>query len=482
MPLAALYARVSSEEQSRPGLASIPHQLGETRKLAERDGIPVAAEYTDDHTGQTLDRPGLRALLDHLSDYSHVYAYAPDRLARRRRLILSLRDTLVAARVTLRLVHGDTSTLDPESGLYLDAIHEASAEAEIMRFRRRSVMGREQRARNGAHTGAVPLGYLPIRTPDGRTTGLAPDPVWNPFFAELERLFLGGHSYYRIRDTLAERGYLSPRTGRPYSINGLRYLIANPWHAGHVHFGRTTRPADQQLRIPNAHPPRWAAPAAVRHELQRRAALNGRGRWQRHRYTGLLICLHCGSPMTSHPKPGAISYRCSLHARHSSGLAEHDCRPNYIRETAVTAQLATWLERAADPAELDCQLAALAGTDAAALEADLARQAATLADLDRALLTLADRLSLVPAGALPAVQQKLNQFAEQRTTGGRRLAELRLQRERLPDPADQRHRLLAFSRDPATLLTTTAPETLLATLRPFFPAGISVSAGRLLLP
>jgi site-specific DNA recombinase len=60
---AALYARVSTEEQAeRYGLAS---QVTELRVLAQRKGYEIAIELTDDGvSGATLDRPALTRLRD----------------------------------------------------------------------------------------------------------------------------------------------------------------------------------------------------------------------------------------------------------------------------------------------------------------------------------------------------------------------------------------------------------------------------------
>jgi len=60
----ALYARVSTEMQAEEGF-SIEAQLNEMRAYAAQRGWKVVAEFVDAGiSGSTMDRPGLRALLE----------------------------------------------------------------------------------------------------------------------------------------------------------------------------------------------------------------------------------------------------------------------------------------------------------------------------------------------------------------------------------------------------------------------------------
>ena len=142
-PRAFISARVSTDEQGRPGLASIPDQIAACRAYAARLGVDVddGDVYVDDETGQIKERPSLQAALSQLSRYTHAIFYSADRLARRRKTALELRDQLAAAHVELRLVLGDTSGLDEESRVWMESIQDASAEAELIRIARRTAAG-----------------------------------------------------------------------------------------------------------------------------------------------------------------------------------------------------------------------------------------------------------------------------------------------------------------------------------------------------
>src|SRR3954469_10438853 len=61
---AILYTRVSTDEQAKSGY-SLPEQLRVLREHAIREGHEVVAEVEDDgYSGTTIDRPGLRSIME----------------------------------------------------------------------------------------------------------------------------------------------------------------------------------------------------------------------------------------------------------------------------------------------------------------------------------------------------------------------------------------------------------------------------------
>ena len=82
---AAIYARVSTDWQAEHGY-SIETQLESCRAKAKEIGATVIKEYIDDgYSGGFLERPGLDALRDAVSDglYDVVIFHDPDRMARK---------------------------------------------------------------------------------------------------------------------------------------------------------------------------------------------------------------------------------------------------------------------------------------------------------------------------------------------------------------------------------------------------------------
>lgn len=86
MKIAAIYARVSSEQQKEKH--TIDSQISELQDEASRKGWRVPKEWIfrdEGYSGASLDRPGLEAIRDLVCEgqLSHILVYAPDRLARR---------------------------------------------------------------------------------------------------------------------------------------------------------------------------------------------------------------------------------------------------------------------------------------------------------------------------------------------------------------------------------------------------------------
>src|SRR5262249_42968315 len=82
---AALYARVSSEQQAEAN--TIASQLAEMRLRMATDGLDLSTvfEFVDEgYSGSTLVRPALERLRDVAAagGIDRVYVHSPDRLAR----------------------------------------------------------------------------------------------------------------------------------------------------------------------------------------------------------------------------------------------------------------------------------------------------------------------------------------------------------------------------------------------------------------
>jgi site-specific DNA recombinase len=83
-PYAAIYARVSTEDQGKG--FSIPTQIEGCQKLAEREGYLVPGTYVlidEGISGTTMERPGLRKLreLVNTQAIAAVIVIDPDRLS-----------------------------------------------------------------------------------------------------------------------------------------------------------------------------------------------------------------------------------------------------------------------------------------------------------------------------------------------------------------------------------------------------------------
>ena len=161
-PRAAIYARVSSDQQAER--QTIDSQLSELKAMAARDGHDVrdGMLFIDDgHSGATLVRPALERLRDMvaLSAVDVVYVHAPDRLARSYAHQVLLLEEFAGADARVVFLNrpiGDS----PEDALLLQP-QGMFAEHERARMLERSRRGNRHRAQAGAVSvlSRAPFGY-----------------------------------------------------------------------------------------------------------------------------------------------------------------------------------------------------------------------------------------------------------------------------------------------------------------------------------
>ena len=157
---AALYARVSSEQQAQAG--TIESQVSAVVERALADGLTIEAEsrFIDDgHSGATLVRPSLERLRDVAAagGIDRLYVLCPDRLARSYAYQMLLVDELRRCGVELVFVNRDLGKT-PEDNLLLQ-VQGMMAEYERAKILERSRRGKLHGARQGRVNvlGAAPL-------------------------------------------------------------------------------------------------------------------------------------------------------------------------------------------------------------------------------------------------------------------------------------------------------------------------------------
>jgi hypothetical protein len=377
--------------------------------------------------------------------------------------------------------------MDEESGIYLESIMDASAEAEIVRFKRRTRMGRERRAERGLMAGKMPVGWLVVRDDKGKINDYTHDPAWGGFFQELESLLLSGAPFSSFPRALQAKGYVSPNTGRMWSVTALKSILRNPVNMGDLVFGWTSRPVDKRITKRGVFPPRWQQPASVALELRRRDGLRGSSRKQIYPLTGILVCAHCGWKMTSNPrkyqtKDGerrSVRYRCTKHSEYQAGRWPDDCQPNYIREAQAIQQIAQWLRSMADPNELDRYIWTNYPSNTNILVVENVQ--IRISEIERIMTGLIDRLAVVPLAAIQDVRSRMDELARERSTLEEQLEIKQVESERLADIEQYKEALLSAAKHVDKLLSQAPAHQVQAILHSLFPDGIPVRDGQITL-
>ena len=323
--LAALYARVSSDQQAEAH--TIDSQVAALRARVAEDGLVVSAEreFLDEgFSGATLVRPGLERLRDLVAEgvIDRVYVHSPDRLARKYAYQALLLDEFQSAGVEMVFLNRALSQ-SPEDELLLQ-VQGMMAEYERAKILERSRRGK----RHGAHLGNVavlcgaPFGYRYIRKDEGGGAAryevvLDEARVVRQVFhwVGLERVSIG--EVCRRLNAAGER----TRAGHIWERSVVWAMLKNPAYQGQAAFGKTqagplgprlraqrgralqprravaTRdvPPEQWLTVPVPaliDPPLFAAVKEQLETNRRHARQNARG--ARYLLQGLVICGQCG--------------------------------------------------------------------------------------------------------------------------------------------------------------------------------------------
>ena len=348
---AALYARVSSDQQAQA--QTIQSQLEALRTRIQADGGELGAEreFVDEgYSGATLIRPDLERLRDTVAVgvIDRLYVHSPDRLARKYAYQVVLVDELQRAGVEVIFLNHELGQ-SAEDDLLLQ-VQGMIAEYERAKILERSRRGKRHKAQSGSVNvlSGAPYGYRYVTIAEGG--GQARYEICEEEASVVRQVFTWvGRERLSIGEVcrrLRTQGMIT-RTGKTWwDRTSVWDMLKNPAYHGQAAFGKTRAGALQpRLRAQRGRPlqPRRACsvydvpredwlmipvPAIISEELfavvqsqleenRRRARLGQRG--ARYLLQGLLVCGCCGyayygkalspSSRKGHPRDYAY-YRC----------------------------------------------------------------------------------------------------------------------------------------------------------------------------
>jgi len=343
----ALYARVSSEQQTENG--TIESQIAVLCERIEADGYPprAATRFIDDgYSGTTLVRPALEKLRDSvaLGAFERLYVLDPDRLSRSYAYQVLLMDELQQAGTEVIFLNRELSQ-SPEDQLLLQ-VQGVIAEYERTKILERSRRGKRYAAQSGEVSvlGKAPYGYryIPKQAGGGQARyeiELNEARVVQQIFqwAGYERVSLG-----EVCRRLTKAN-IPTRTGKTVWDRSVIWgMLKNPAYKGMAAYGKQRcRPLHPRLRaqrgkslqpkravsvedVPQSEWISIAVPAlvdeavfeAVQQQLRHnQQATRQHPRGATHLLQGLLTCANCGHAY----------YGQSTHQRRRDGELRHYC-------------------------------------------------------------------------------------------------------------------------------------------------------------
>ncbi|MDN5346847.1 MAG: site-specific recombinase [Clostridia bacterium] len=337
---AAIYIRVSTEEQARHG-----YSLAEQREACYRRAISLGAtailEFADEGvSGATLDRPGLNALREaaRAGRIGVIIVRDPDRLSRRLAHQLLLTEEFEKSGVRLDFL--DFTWQDTPEGRMFYAIRGAIAEFEKEKIRERMIRGKTQKARQGG----IPMGFY--------NYGYAYDPETGKVSVlEEEAVVVKNIFQWFVREDIGVNGVAKrlndlgiptrKRQGLWHRVV-VRQILTNPVYTG------TWRYKDINISVPPIiEPALWKKAQEKLKEARRLWA--GRSRYN-YLLSGLITCADCGNSMTgAYSKWWGVRERRYTCRKNSQGTRNSGCRPSKMLlaeplENVVWEQVCFWLK------------------------------------------------------------------------------------------------------------------------------------------
>lgn len=352
---AAIYCRVSTEDQEREG-TSLDTQLKACQDKAQELGYEISEKYTirETYSGLSLDRPKLAQLRQWVRDeeVDAVVAYTLDRLSRDPVHFIILQEEMERSGVGLVLVTEDLDNSD--LGLLITHIKGYAAKLEAEKIRERTMRGKQERIRSGKlPTGrGILYGYdydreLGINVANDKLRIVRMVGEW----LMEEGVFLN-EACRRLMD----KQIPAPKGGYRWSRGTLGRVMRNSAYAGKSYAGKTRTEGKKRLScseadhilIPNAVDRTaftWEEWELIQRQLDRNREVSPRNQKLSYLLSGRLLCELCGRKYYGVPVHGKPYYRCSGRVRL---LSDKRCTSKTINasklDEAVWAEVAKALE------------------------------------------------------------------------------------------------------------------------------------------
>jgi site-specific DNA recombinase len=306
---AALYVRVSTDEQAKEGY-SLDAQEEKLEAFCFSQGWEIVKIYREEgQSAKNINRPQLQLLLNDLHLYDVVLVYKLDRLSRSVSDINNLLQTFDRNNVSFKSATEPYDTTTAQGKLLIN-IFASLAQFEREQLSERVRMGMEKKTKSGKWAGGKP--------PYG-------------YFFEGDRLYTDDNErevvikifemaktqgFYTIAKRLTQMGYPTKKGGE-WHVDSVRDIANNPIYAGYLTFNESVKEYKKPPREQNLYEGNheriidreefWE----LQDILDKRRGSGGKRETSNYYFSSILKCGRCGHSMSGHKSPSGKTYRCS---------------------------------------------------------------------------------------------------------------------------------------------------------------------------
>ena len=231
---AAIYARVSTEEQAAEGY-SIGAQKEMLQDYCIVEGWEVAGVYEDDgYSGRSVKRPAYQRMMSEMDSWDVLLVIKMDRIHRNSRNFMNMMEVLSKHG---KMFVSQSEALDTTNALgrFVVDMIQRLAQLESEQIGERTYMGMREKAEtlDKAEEGKRTMGFTPpfgYRLENG---GLEEEPDELPIVSRMFSEYLSGSSMDEISWSLGREGILT-RRGNPWNKRNMSTVLHNPVYAGYM--------------------------------------------------------------------------------------------------------------------------------------------------------------------------------------------------------------------------------------------------------
>ncbi|MFA5779324.1 MAG: recombinase family protein [Elusimicrobiota bacterium] len=339
-----LYARKSSEADDKQ-VASIPSQIDELKKIAQRDGLNVIDILTEEQSAKASGRPIFNKMIARIKkqEAKGILCWKLDRLAR---------NFIDGGQIIDMLQHGLIEHIQtfersyyPSDNVLMMAVEFGMANQYIRDLSVNIKRGIRNRVERGWCVGLAPIGYLnKIEEKEQRI--IIKDPERFELVKKIWNLLLEKHySIEKLHQIAINKFGLTQRNGKKPCLSKFHHTFTNPFYYGYFRYKGELHKGNHEPMI------------SIQNFNTAQEILHNRMKPQSKThtfpFTGLIKCGECGAMITAeektkHQKNGNVHHYTYYHC---TGKKDPNCSQQSITGKELEKQILSVLENIEIPFE-----------------------------------------------------------------------------------------------------------------------------------